>query len=91
MKDIIPEGLDLLGIEDACTRKDFDLIPPKKIELLHKSLAKAKAQNQLGVASSGHKDKQKVQRDSKKGVVNMPFSELIIWEPRWLILANMLN
>ena len=29
MKDAIPEGLDLIGLEDACTRKAFKSIPPK--------------------------------------------------------------
>ena len=29
MKDSIPEGLDLIGLEDACTRKAFKSIPPK--------------------------------------------------------------
>ena len=71
MKDTILEGLNLLGLEDACNRKDFNSIPPKQIQLLQKSLTKSKAQNQLGVASSRQKDKQKAQHDSKKGVVNM--------------------
>ena len=31
MKDTIPEGLDLIGLEDACTRKDFKYIPTKQI------------------------------------------------------------
>ena len=75
MKDTIPEVLNLLGLEDACTRKAFNSIPPKQIQLQEKSLTKAKAQNQLGVASFGQKDKQKAQHDSKKGVVNMLCSE----------------
>ena len=29
MKDAIPEGLDLIGLEDACTRKFFKSIPHK--------------------------------------------------------------
>ena len=91
MKDTIPKGLNLLGIEDACTRKAFNSIPPKQIQLLQKSLTKSKAQNQLGVAISRQKDKHKSQRDSKKGVVNLPFSESIIWKPRRLILANTLS
>ena len=62
MKDAIPEGLDILGLEDACTRKAFKSIPPKQIQLLHKSLAKAKS-NQLGVATFGKKEKQKGQKD----------------------------
>ena len=67
MKDAISDGLDLLCLKDASTKKAFDSIPPKKIQLLHKSLAKAKVKNQLGVASSGKKDKHKCQRDLKKG------------------------
>ena len=31
MKDAILEGLDLIGLEDACTRKAFKSIPPKQI------------------------------------------------------------
>ena len=31
MKDLIPYGLDLLGLEDACTKRDFDSIPRKQI------------------------------------------------------------
>ena len=34
MKDAMPEGLDLLGLEYACTRKYFGSIPPKHIKLL---------------------------------------------------------
>ena len=78
MKDTIPEGLNLLGLKDACTRKSFNLIPPKQIQFLQKSLTKSKAQNQLGVASSGQKDKQKAQRDLKKGFGNMLCSESTI-------------
>ena len=59
-------GLDILGIEDACIRKYFDSIPPMKILLLQKALAKSKAQNQLGVSNAGQKDKKKAQRESKK-------------------------
>ena len=55
MKDTIPKGLDLIGLEDAYTRKDFKSIPPKQIQLLQKSLVKEKAQ--LGVATSGQKKK----------------------------------
>ena len=62
MMDAIPEGLDLIGLEDACTRKVFKLIPPKQIQLLHKALIKAK----LGVATSGQKGKQKAHKDAKK-------------------------
>ena len=40
MKDAIPQGLDLIGLEDAYTRKDFKSIPPKQIQLLHKALVK---------------------------------------------------
>ena len=29
MKDAIPGGLDLIGLEDACTKKYFKSIPPK--------------------------------------------------------------
>ena len=65
MKDAIPEGLDLIGLEDACTKKSFKSIPPKQIQLIHKALAKSKAQN-LGVAKYGHKEKQKNQKDAKK-------------------------
>ena len=31
MKDSIPYGLDLLGLKDACTKRDFDSIPRKQI------------------------------------------------------------
>ena len=62
MMDAIPKGLDLIGLEDAYTRKDFKLIPPKKIQLLHKALIKAK----LGVATFGQKEKQKAHKDPKK-------------------------
>ena len=61
MKDTILEGLDLIGLEDACTRKAFKSIPPKQIQLLHKVLVKEKAH--LGVATSGQKEKQKAHKD----------------------------
>ena len=48
MMDAIPEGLDLICLEDAYTRKSFKLIPPKQIQLLHKAMIKAK----LGVTTS---------------------------------------
>ena len=53
MTDVIPEGLDLISLEDACTRKSFKTIPPNQIQLLHKALIKAK----LGVATSSQKEK----------------------------------
>ena len=31
MKDAIPEGLDRISLEDACTRKYFKSVPPKQI------------------------------------------------------------
>ena len=55
MKDATPEGLNLIVLKDACTRKYFKSIPPKQIQLLHKALVKAKAQ--LGMATSGQKEK----------------------------------
>ena len=64
MKNAIPEGMDLIVLEDACTKKAFKSIPPKQIQLLHKPLVKEKAQ--LGVATSGQKEKQKAHKDSKK-------------------------
>ena len=64
MKDAIPKGLDLIGLEDACTRKDFKSIPPKQIHLLHKALVEAKAQ--LRVATFGQKEKQKAHKDKKR-------------------------
>ena len=66
MMDTIPEGLDLISLEDAYTRKAFKSIPPKQIQLLHKFLVKAKAY--LGVATSSQKEKQKAHKDpNKKG------------------------
>ena len=65
MKEAFLEELDLLGLEDACTKKYFDSIPVRKIQLLQKSLAKAKAHNKLGVHNISQKDKKKSQRDSK--------------------------
>ena len=64
MKDAIPEGLDLIGLEDSCTRKAFKSIPPMQIQLLHKYLVKDKVQ--LGVATSSQKEKQKAHKDPKK-------------------------
>ena len=64
MKDTIPKGLDLIVLEDACTRKAFKSIPPKQIQLLHKALVKSK--EQIGVATSGQKEKQKEHKDPKK-------------------------
>ena len=64
MKDTILEGLDLIGLEDAYTRKDFKSIPPKQIQLFQNSLVKSKAQ--LGVATSGQKVKHKSHKDPKK-------------------------
>ena len=64
MKDTIPEGLDLIGLKYACSRKSFKSIPPKQIQLLHKSLVKAKAY--LGVTTSSQKEKQKAHKDQKK-------------------------
>ena len=61
MKDVLLEGLYLLGIEDACTRKYFDSILTKQIQLLQKFLAKSKAQNQLVVSNSRQKEKQNAQ------------------------------
>ena len=62
MMDVIPEGLDLIGLGDAYTRKDFKMVPPNLIQLLHKALIKEK----LGVATSGQKEKQKAHKDPKK-------------------------
>ena len=77
MKDAIPEGLDLIGLEDACTRKAFKCIPLKQIQLLHKALVKEKAQ--LGVATSRQKEKQNAQKDPKKRDANMIYNESTVW------------
>ena len=76
MKDAIPEGLDLIGLKDACTRKAFKSNPPKLIQLLHKALVKEKVQ--LGVATSRQKEKQKAHKDPKKMDANRLFKESII-------------
>ena len=62
MTDAIPEGIDLIGLEDACTRKYFKSIPPKQIHLLQKALIKVK----LGFATSSQKEKQKAHKYPKK-------------------------
>ena len=61
MKYTLPKSLYLLDLEDACTRKAFESIPPNKIHLLYKALSKSKAQNQLGVVIFGEKDKKNAQ------------------------------
>ena len=66
MKDVLPEGLYLLRLEDACTRKYFDSILAKQIQLLQQFLTKSKAQNQLVVANTRQKQKQNAQQESKK-------------------------
>ena len=49
MKEIYLCELDLLWMEDACTRKAYHSIPAWQIQLLQEALAKAKSQNKLGV------------------------------------------
>ena len=66
MKEAFLEELDLLGLEDACTKKYFDSIPAWYIELLQESLSKSKDHNKLEVHNTAQKHKQKSQRDSKK-------------------------
>ena len=60
MVEIEIGGLDLLGMEAACTWKEFSSIPPTQIQLLKDALAKEKAQNKLGVHIIHLKDKKKV-------------------------------
>ena len=66
MVEIEIGGLDLLGMEDACTWKEFNSIPPTQIQLLKEALAKEKSQNNIGVYNPPKKDKQKLQNDNKK-------------------------
>ena len=57
--------LDLLGLEDACARQDFHSISPKQIQLLTAALTKVK-QSKLGIQILPQKEKQKIQKESKK-------------------------
>ena len=66
MVEIEIGGLDLLGMEDACTQKAFISIPPTHIQLLKEYLSKAKGQNKLDIQSTHRKDKQKFERDNRK-------------------------
>ena len=65
------EGLDLgelniLGLEDACRRKDFDKINPHQIDKLEMALSKAQQQKKLGVQLGSDWDSLKVAKESRK-------------------------
>ena len=65
------EGIDLgeleiLGLEEACRRKDFDNIKPHQIDKLEMVLTRAQQQKKLGVQLRSHWDSLKVTKESKK-------------------------
>ena len=58
--------LDILGLEDACRRKEFDKINPQKIDTLEVVLTEVQHQKKLGIQSGNHWDSLKVIKESKK-------------------------
>ena len=58
--------LDLLGLEDACRRKEFDKINPRQIDTLEVVLSRAQQQKKLGIQLGRHWDSLKVIKESKK-------------------------
>lgn len=58
--------LDLLGLEEACKRKEFDKINPSQIETLETVLFRAQQQRKLGIQPGSHWDGLKITRESKK-------------------------
>ena len=58
--------LEIIGLEDACKRKDFDKIKPHQIDTLAEVLSKAQQQEKLGVQLGSHWDSLKVAKESKK-------------------------
>ena len=66
MEEIEIGGMDLLGLEDACTIKAFISILPTQIQILKESLAKEKSQNKLGFQSTPQKDNKNTKETIKK-------------------------
>jgi hypothetical protein len=55
--------LDLLGLEEACRKKDHQSIPTNQVHLLKEALMKARADQKLGVLLSIHKEAKKGHKD----------------------------
>lgn len=58
--------LDLIGLEDACKKKEFDKILPHQIESLEVVLSKVHQHKNLGIQPGSHWDSLKVLKESKK-------------------------
>ena len=58
--------LDLIGLEDACKKKEFDKILPHQIESLEVLLSKGHQHKKLGIQPGSHWDSLKVLKESKK-------------------------
>ena len=58
--------LDILGLEDACRRKDFEKINPHQIGKLEMALTRFQQQKKIGVQLGSHWDNLKVTKESKK-------------------------
>ena len=58
--------LDLIGLEDAWKRKEFDKIQPQQIDSLEEVLIKLHQHKKLGIQPGSHWDSLKVLKETRK-------------------------
>ena len=66
-----PEGfdigdLDILGLEQACKKKEYDKIPERQLENLEVILSRAQKQRSLGVQTGSQWDGRNIFKNNKK-------------------------
>lgn len=68
-------GLDILELEAACKKKEFDKIPEHQLNTLEVILAREYQQHQLGIQPGSSWDGSLTPRDSKKRGEELIFNE----------------
>lgn len=60
------KDLDILGLEQACKKKEYEKIPERQIENLEVILSRAQKQRSLGVQTDSQWDGRNIFKDNKK-------------------------
>ena len=58
--------VDILGLEKACKKKEYEKIPERQLESLEAILSKAQQQRSLGIQLGSQWDGKNITKDNKK-------------------------
>jgi len=69
------EDLDILGLKQACKKKEYDKIPERQLENLEVILSRAQKKRSLGVQTGSQWDGRNIFKDNKKRGRKLIFRE----------------